>query len=51
LRSDKEAIHGSPLWTEKAVSVGRASGYRHQGWLSRDEQAACEVAFFEALCG
>ncbi len=41
----------NPLWAEKAVSVGRQSGYSHEGWLSRDEQAACEDAFFEALCG
>ncbi len=41
----------NPLWAEKAASVGRASGYRHEGWISRDDQAACETAFFEALCG
>ena len=41
----------NPLWAEKAASVGRESGYRREGWLSREEQAACEAAFFEALCG
>ncbi len=41
----------NPLWSEKAASVGRESGYRHEGWLSKEEQAACESAFFEALCG
>jgi pyruvate-formate lyase-activating enzyme len=40
----------NPLWSEKAASVGRQSGYRHDEWLSREEQAACESAFFEALC-
>ncbi len=41
----------NPLWSEKATSVGRDSGYCHKGWLSREEQAACESAFFEALRG
>jgi pyruvate formate lyase activating enzyme len=41
----------NPLWAEKAASVGRASSYRRAGWLSREEQAACETAFFDALCG
>jgi pyruvate formate lyase activating enzyme len=41
----------NPLWAEKAVSVGRESGYRHEGWLSREEQSECERAFLEALCG
>ncbi len=41
----------NPLWAEKAASVGRESGYRHDGWLAREEQAACESAFFEALRG
>jgi pyruvate formate lyase activating enzyme len=40
----------NPLWSEKAASVGRDSGYRHEGWLSRAEQATCESAFFDALC-
>ena len=49
--SEARLLPYNPLWAEKAVSVGRESGYRHEGWLSRDEQAACETAFFEALCG
>ena len=49
--SEARLLPYNPLWADKAASVGRASGYRHQGWLSRDEQAACEAAFFEALCG
>jgi pyruvate formate lyase activating enzyme len=49
--SEARLLPYNPLWAEKAASVGRASGYRHDGWLARDEQAACEAAFFEALCG
>lgn len=41
----------NPLWADKAVSVGRDSGYRREGWMSREEQAACESAFHEALYG
>ena len=48
--SEARLLPYNPLWAEKAVSVGRESGYRHEGWLSREEQTACESAFFEALC-
>ena len=48
--SEARLLPYNPLWAQKAVSVGRASGYQHEGWLSREEQAACENAFFEALC-
>ena len=48
--SEARLLPYNPLWAEKAASVGRRSGYRHDGWLSRDEQAACESAFLEALC-
>jgi pyruvate formate lyase activating enzyme len=41
----------NPLWAGKAASVGRTSEYQHEDWISRDEQAACETAFFKALCG
>ena len=49
--SEARLLPYNPLWAQKAVSVGRESGYRHEGWLAREEQAACESAFFEALCG
>ena len=48
--SEARLLPYNPLWAQKAVSVGRASGYRHEGWLSREDQAACESAFFGALC-
>lgn len=49
--SEASLLPYNPLWAEKAASVGRESGYRHEGWLSSDEQADCEAAFLEALCG
>jgi pyruvate formate lyase activating enzyme len=48
--SEARLLPYNPLWAAKAVSVGRDSGYRREGWLSSEEQAACEAAFFEALC-
>jgi pyruvate formate lyase activating enzyme len=41
----------NPLWAQKATAVGRRTGYWHQAWLSREEQEACERAFFEGLSG
>jgi len=49
--SEARLLPYNPLWAQKALSVARDSGYEHEGWLSRQEQAACEAAFFEALRG
>ncbi len=49
--ADARLLPYNPLWAQKAVSVGRESGYAHEGWLSRNDQVACESAFCDALCG
>lgn len=49
--SEARLLPYNPLWAQKAASVGRTSGYQHEAWLSHEEQAACESAFFGTLCG